>query len=154
MGTDQSPDVKIRPMTRGDIRAVMSLDREIAKARGAASSLSYRDLVAADPGGPLDLSFVAELDGKVIGFTMNRLSYMMIPLTEVCLIQGILVHPDHQARGIGSRLMDGLVEYCRMEHISTIRALVEQGNDELRRFIEHHGFRRSTITNWDKTFES
>jgi len=154
MGTEQLPDVKIRPMTRDDIRAVMSLDREIGRARGTASSLSYRDLVVTDPGGPLDLSFVAELDGKVIGFIMNRLAYLMIPLAEVCIIQGILVHPDHQARGIGSRLMDGLLEHCRNEHISTIRALVEQGNDELRRFIEHHGFRRSTITNWDKTFES
>jgi len=72
----------------------------------------------------------------------------------VCILQGILVDPDYQSRGIGVRLLGKLVGYCQDEGINTIRALVQEGNDELRHFVERLGFHRSTIVNYDKTFGS
>jgi len=144
-------DVKIRRMTRSDIQAVLILDRKMSEGRGV---LSYKDMAAVDPGGPLDLSFVAEVEGKVIGFIMTRLAYLMIPFIEVCIMQGIVVDPDYRGRGIGGKLLDELLDYCQAEEINTIRAIVPQGNEKLRLFIEAHGFRRSKIINYDKTFES
>src|SRR4030042_29780 len=102
-------DVNIRPMTRSDIHAVLILDRKMSEGRGV---LSYKDMAAIDPGGPLDLSFVAEVEGKVIGFIIARLAYVMIPLIEVCIIQGILVDSDYRGRGIGGKLLDELLDYC------------------------------------------
>jgi len=151
MSNGEQSAVSIRPMTRSDIHAILALDAKISKGRG---SLSYKDMAAADLGGPLDVSFVAEVGGNIIGFVMSRLAYVMIPFTKVCILQSILVDPDYQSRGIGVRLLGKLVSYCQDEGISTIRALVEEGNDELRRFVERLGFRRSTIVNYDKTFES
>jgi ribosomal protein S18 acetylase RimI-like enzyme len=151
MSTVKKDDVNIRPMTRSDIHAVLILDRKMSEGRGV---LSYEDMAATDLGGPLDLSFVAEVEGKVIGFIMARLAYLMIPFTEVCILQGILVDSDYQGRGIGGKLLDGLLDHCHAEGINTIRAIVPQGNKELRLFIEAHGFRRSMIINYDKTFES
>jgi N-acetylglutamate synthase-like GNAT family acetyltransferase len=106
-----------------------------------------------EPGGPLDVSFVAEVGGNIIGFIMSRLAYVMIPLTEVCLLQGILVDPDYQHHGIGIRLLGKLVAHCQEEGINTIRALIEEHNDDLRHFVAQLGFRRSAIVNYDKTFE-
>jgi GNAT superfamily N-acetyltransferase len=151
MKTTKEDIVKIRPMTRSDIHAVLILDRKIGKGRGL---LSYKDMAATDPGGPLDLSFIAEVEGEVIGFIMTRLAYMMIPFTEVCLIQGMLIDSEYQGKGIGGKLLDGLLDHCQAEGINTVRALIPQENKELRHFIEAHGFHRSTITNYDKTFES
>ena len=151
MSNVEQSAVSIRPMTHSDIHAVLALDRKISKGRGL---LGYKDMAATDPGGPLDVSFVAEVGGNIIGFVMSRLAYVMIPFTEVCILQGILVDPDYQSRGIGVRLLGKLVGYCQDEGINTIRALVEEGNDELRRFVERLGFRRSTIVNYDKAFES
>jgi ribosomal protein S18 acetylase RimI-like enzyme len=143
--------VIIRPMTRSDTRAVLALDRRSKEGR---SFLSHKDIAMMDPGGPLDLSFVAEIDGAIVGFIITRLNYLMIPFTEVCIIQGVLVDPDHQDQGIGSKLFREVLDYCYAEGIHTVRALVQDRNDELRRLVERLGFQRSTIINYDKTFES
>ena len=151
MNTGEKEKVLIRPMTRDDIHAVLALDRKIGEGR---SSLSYTDMDSLNPGGPADLSFVAEIEGKVVGFVMTRLTYLMIPFTEVCIIQGMLIDPAYQGRGTGSRLMERLFENCRSRKINTIRALVPEFNKELREFVEFHKFYRSNIVNYDKTFES
>lgn len=151
MSTGEKGAVNIRPMTRDDIHAVLALDRKIGEGR---SSLNYADMDATNPGGPADLSFIAEIDGRVAGFIISRLAYLMIPFTEVCLIQGMVIDPAHQGRGTGSKLMEKLFEHCRTKGINTIRALLPERNEVLRQFVEYHGFRRSNIVNYDKTFES
>ena len=142
--------VTIRPMTRGDIRAVLALDRKCSQERGV---LSYSDMVVTDPGGPLDVSFVAETGDSMVGFIIARLAYVMIPFTKVCMLHSSLVDPEYQKRGIGVRLLGKLVDYCQDEGIDTIRALVEEKREELIRFVERQGFRRSPIVNFDKTIE-
>jgi len=151
MGNLEQGTVSIRPMTRNDIHAVLALDRKVGQVRGL---LGHKGMATTDPGGLLDVSFVAEVGGNVIGFIISRLIYVMIPFTEVCILQSILVDPDYQRRSIGVRLLGKLVGYCQDKGINTIRALVEEGNDELQRFVERLGFRRSTVVNYDKTFES
>ena len=150
MSVEKEGMVDIRRMTRGDIDAVVALDREVG---GGQSRISYRDMVATDPGGLLDLSFVAEIDGRVIGFILARLAYLYIPFAEVCVIHGIVVGPDYQRRQIGSRLMNELMRYCHAEEINTIRAIIDERDTEIRHFVERLGFRRSKIINYDKTFE-
>jgi ribosomal protein S18 acetylase RimI-like enzyme len=142
--------VNIRPMTKDDIHAVLALDW---KAGRTGSLLSYKDMVALNLGESLNVSFVAEVGGKIVGFVITRLAYLMIPFTEVCIVQGMLVDPDYQGRGIGTKLFEKLFEHCHSQGIDTIRALVEEHNKELQQFVQQLGFRRSTIVNYDKTFE-
>jgi GNAT superfamily N-acetyltransferase len=99
------------------------------------------------------MSFVAETGGVIIGFAIAHLAYVMIPFTGVCILNSILVDPDYQNRGIGVRLLGRIVARCQEEGIGTIRTLIEEQNDELIRFVEPLGFRRSTVLNFDKTFE-
>lgn len=142
--------VSIRPMKRSDIRAVLALDKKI---RNGQDLLSDKDLGNTDLGRSIDVSFVAEVGGNTVGFVMARVAHVMIPFTEVCMLQSILVDPDYQNRGIGIRLLGNLVGYCQNKGINTIRTPVEEHNNDLRRFFERLGFRRSTIVNYDKTFE-
>ena len=142
--------VNIRPMTRSDIRSILALDRKCSQEHGV---LSYSDMVTTDPGGPLDMSFVAEVGGNIVGFVIARLVYVMIPFTKVCMLHSSLVDPDYQNRGIGIRLLGKLVVYCRDEEINTIRALVEENNDDLISFVERQGFRCSKIINYDKPID-
>lgn len=151
MRGEEKGAVIIRPMMRSDIHAVLALDRKLG---GGRSRLSHKDMAATEPGGPLDVSFVAEMGGAVVGFIISRVAYLMIPLTEVCLIQGMLVDPDHQEHGIGSKLLERLLDFCHEEGIHTVRGLVEERNDELKRMLARFGFQRSYITNYDKNFES
>ena len=79
--------VSIRRMTRSDIHEVLVLDRVIRGSRG--DVIRFGDLTSADPGTPPDLSFVAEVDGQIVGFAINRSTYLMVPLTEVCIIHAL-----------------------------------------------------------------
>lgn len=152
MSKAKGTKVSIRRMTRSDIHEVLALDRVI---RGSKRDvIKFEDLASANPGTPPDISFVAEVDGKIVGFSINRSTYLMVPLTEVCIIHAILVDPDYRKLGIGSKLIGALLDHCRAEGIGTVRTLVPKANKELRALVERHGFERSHITNFDKTFES
>ena len=143
--------LNLRRMTRSDIDGVLGIDRKIGGGRGL---ITYRDMVAVDPGGALDLSFVAEVGGKVAGFILARLTYVGVPFVEIAVIQAIVVDPDYQRRGIASRLVNSLLGYCHAEGINTIRAVAEERNADLKRFFQRLGFRRSELINYVKTFES
>lgn len=144
--------VKIRRMVHSDIHEVLVLDRIIRGSRR--DIIKYEDIASVNPGTPPDLSFVAEVDGRMVGFSINRSMYLMVPLTEVCIIHAIFVHPDYQKRGIGSKLIQALLKHCQTEGIGTVRALIPRGNKKLKILFERQGFQRSRIANFDKTFES
>jgi GNAT superfamily N-acetyltransferase len=138
-------------MAHSDIDNVVALDRKIGKGK---SSITYRDMVATGAEFKrLDLSFVAETEGQVIGFVLARLAYVGIPFTEVCIIHGILVDPNYQRTGIGNRLINSLMAHCYIEGINLLRALVPQYDDELHRFVQQLGFHPSHIINYDKTLD-
>ncbi len=151
MSNAKKPDVTIRRMSREDIDRVISLDRKFGSGK---SSITYRDMAATDPAGPLDLSFVAELNSNIVGFIIARLAYVYIPFTEICLIHGIVVDPEYQRHRIGSKLVNELLSQCQLEDVYTVRSLVNENDSVLKRFIEGLGFKRSKIINYDKTFEN
>jgi len=151
MSNAKEAKVNIRRMERSDMHEVLALDRII---RGPGRDvISYDDIAAVDPGTSPDVSFVAEVDGKIIGFSINRSTYLMVPLTEVCIIHAIFIHPDYQGRGIGRKLIQAVLYHCQTEDIGTVRALIPEGNKELQSLFERQGFQRSPIVNFDKTFE-
>ena len=152
MTKDKEGKVRIRRMTRNDIPEVLGLDRVI---RGSKRDvIKFEDLTSANPGTPPDISFVAEVGRQIVGFSINRSTYLMVPLTEVCIIHAILVHPDYRGLGIGGKLVEALLKHCQTEGIGTVRALIPTGNKELQDIFRRYGFRRSRVTNFDKTFES
>jgi len=152
MSNAEQCGVMIRRMTSSDIHEVLALDRVVRGWRE--SVISFGDITAATPGTSPDLSFVAEAGGRIVGFSINRLTSLMVPLTEVCIIHAILVHPDYQGRGIGSDLVRALLDHCEREHIGTVRALIPEDNAELQTLFERHGFRRSRTINFDKSCQS
>jgi GNAT superfamily N-acetyltransferase len=151
VSTNDKSIINIRRMNQNDVDAVLALDRKISVER---SLLTEQDIVASQIGGSLDLNFVAQTDNNIVGFIMSRLAYLMIPFTEVCIIQGIVTDPAYQGSGIGSRLVSSLLDYCHTEGINTIRALVPERDKKLQQFIEGQGFLRSNIINYDKKFDS
>ena len=68
------------------------------------------DLVEAlrtSPAGVDDLSFVAELDGELVGYVLFTRSLLDAPrrLVDVLVLSPLGVVPEHQGRGIGSALV-------------------------------------------------
>lgn len=141
--------VKVRPVTRLDIDSILSLHKKIGI---QSSKISY--MISQDFGGPFDYSLVAVLDKKVIGFVIARLMYAYIPFVEICLMNGIIVDPQYRRLKVGHKLIKELLENCRSDKIETVRALVANDNNELRKFVEGLGFKPSIIGNWDRSTTS
>ena len=151
MGVVERSGVNVRRVKRSDIDAILALDGKVS---GGQSRLTYKDMVAADPGGALDMSFVADIEDKVIGFILAKLAYQGMPFSEICLILAIDIDDAYKQLGIGRSLVYAVLEHCHAEGVNTVRAIFSEHDAKLRRFVENMGFHRSVIVNYDKTFES
>ena len=150
MTTTGTGTENIRRLNRDDLSAVLALDRRISKKR---HMISYKDMMATDPTGALDISYICETHGRVIGCIIARLEYMGVPLSEVCFIHGILVEPDYQNRGIGTRLINVLLDHCNTERISPVRALLNKRDAKVKRFFERLDFKKSNLVNYDRKLQ-
>jgi ribosomal protein S18 acetylase RimI-like enzyme len=133
--------VKIRRMVSSDITPTLGIWW---------ANIPNKEVVASQLRGPLDLSFIAEYEGLLVGFILAKLVYAGMPMTGVGVIFLIAVNPDYQERGIGSMLIDTLKNHCKSEGIETIRALVPQNDARILKYFEKAGFRTSSIINFDK----
>jgi N-acetylglutamate synthase-like GNAT family acetyltransferase len=140
--------VKVRHVMHYDIDSILSLHKRIGVKQ---SNIAY--MISSGFGGPMDFSFIAEVDRKVVGVVIAHLMYVYIPITELCLINGIMVDPQYKRHHLGSKLVDELIKFCRTQNVTTIRALAEDTNKELNEFVQYHGFHPSKIVSWDKILE-
>ena len=150
MADVEKDKVNIRPMERRDIFTALALFKKISEGR---SPLTYRDLINSDLGGALDLSSVAELDEKIVGFILARLAYVGVPVTEVGIIQSLVVDPNYRRQHIGARLIDAISHRCYDEGVNELRAFIHERDWELETFFENLGFHCSKLVTYTKTFE-
>ena len=133
--------VKVRSLARSDIGPLMAIWW---------NDIPEKDMVASQQGGPLDLSLIAEIDGRLVGFVLARLEYQGFPISGVAVIHTIAVEPKHQRKGIGKLLINELQNLCHEEGIQNMRILIPQDDDNLKDHFGHLGFCPSTIINFDK----
>jgi ribosomal protein S18 acetylase RimI-like enzyme len=154
--------LKIRPMERSDIDALIALYNKIREEKIPGvkrSRLSYRGVMTFDevastnPGGPLDLSCVAEIDGKVVGFIWGRLAFAGIPVDEVGIISMLIVDPDYQKQGIAAKLVDALAQRCQTRGVKKVRAIIDERHWELQNYFQKLGFRRSELVIYTRAVE-
>jgi len=156
-------EVNIRPMERRDIDAVLAIynktrEEKIPGIKRSRLSyrgiLTYEEVASTNPGGPLDLSFVAEANGQVISFIWGRLAYVGIPVNEVGIIHMLVVDADYQRQGIAGRLVNALSERCHARGVNTVRAVIDERHWELQNYFQSLGFRRSELVIYTRTFKS
>ena len=150
MGAVEKRDIKIRSMEQRDIFPTLSMLKKIPGGRGA---ITHRDLVSWSLGKQRDASFVAEIDGQIVGILLGRLTFLGIPVAEVCYIQVIVVDPDYQRKSIGTDLINAVVARCYEEGVGTIRAFLPEENWELKLFLESQDFKPSGIIEYAKAIE-
>ena len=138
-------NVIIRPLKKTDVNAALILTGRL---------ITPEEMATLNPGDPEALCFVAEAEGKVVGFNLARELYVGIPMSKICVIQGIIVDDDYRRLGIGEKLIEAVCEYCTSCGVEAIRTLVDENDTRLRRFVEHIGFRRSSVANYDKTIST
>lgn len=135
-------DIVLRRMQEEDIPAILEIDRKVVGQDRTSTwpqqaSSHFRTYYP-------PLSYVAEVDGAVVGFILGdiRGAEYALPLSGWIDIAG--VDPAHQGRGIGHRLIDAFLQGCRSRGIKA-RAIVREGDAQLQGFLNEMGFHRGEL---------
>jgi len=111
-----------------------------------------------------DIRFVAETEGRLIGFivgclvvedhnrsvlNLRHLGDKPRPSREVGWIDMIGVLPGSQHAGIGHMLVDAFCAECRFEKVE-VRAVASEQDAKLRRFLEASGFEARDFVIYEK----
>ncbi|NQT71182.1 MAG: GNAT family N-acetyltransferase [Chloroflexi bacterium] len=140
-------EVQIRPMIQDDIDGIFEIDRKIGATERA---FTYVDLINGYIGGDIGTSFVAEVNGRVVGFALAAITYVADQITEACTIQVVGVDPDYRRQGIARKLIGALTENCQSRGLKLIRVMVDQHDSELQGLFESVDFRRGQLIDYSR----
>jgi ribosomal protein S18 acetylase RimI-like enzyme len=132
--------LEIRPLREDDYESIVLIDtRAAGRARHDYIGRKFENAIQS--AGQLGTSYVATMDGEVVGFIMGEvyLGEFGIP-ADTATIDTIGVHPDREGAGIARMLLAEFVNHCRVAGVKRIHTLVEWTEEPLLRFFDHMGF--------------
>jgi ribosomal protein S18 acetylase RimI-like enzyme len=78
--------------------------------------------------------FVAEVGGVAAGYVA------LAQETETVCVEQLFVSPDHEAQGVGTRLLEYAEGFAISQGAETLQVVVEPGNDRAAAFYRGRGF--------------
>lgn len=97
-----------------------------------------------------DVCFVAELDGRVIGFMISYILTLGFGIEKSAWIATLGVDPDFMGRGLGARLARETFTHYKKIGISRVYTSVRWDSTDLLSFFKTLGFDRSNFINLKK----
>jgi ribosomal protein S18 acetylase RimI-like enzyme len=133
-------ELNIRPLTIGDLDAIVEIDRKVlGKVR---QDFWRKKIELPNPRYPFP-GLVAELNGKVIGFIVGEVSGWEFGIPEtVGWISTIGVDPDYQHKGVARKLSHEFIKNVKAIGVSVVYTLVNWNDWDLLKFFHAMGFTR------------
>jgi ribosomal protein S18 acetylase RimI-like enzyme len=100
-----------------------------------------------------DACFVAELDGKVIGFMISYILTLGFGIEKSAWIATLGINPENMGQGIGGKLAEEVFKYYRAAGIHNVYTSVRWDSTDLLSFFKTLGFDRSNFINLRKVLE-
>ena len=100
-----------------------------------------------------DACFVAELDGKVIGFMISYILTLGFGIEKSAWIATLGINPNYMGQGIGAGLAKKVFEFYRQEGVDNVYTSVRWDSTDLLSFFKTLGFDRSNFINLRKVLE-
>ncbi len=100
-----------------------------------------------------DVSFVAEIDGKVVGYMISYIIYGGFGLEKSAWIATLGVDIDYMGMGIGKRLAEAIFRAYQERGIMHIFTTVRWDSVDLLSFFKTMGFDRSAFINLKKELD-
>ncbi len=97
-----------------------------------------------------DICFVAELDGRVIGFMISYVLTFGFGIEKSAWIATLGVDPEYMGRGLGDQLAREIFKLYRQMGISRVYTSVRWDSTDLLSFFKTLGFDRSKFINLKK----
>lgn len=137
----ETMQVKIRDAEAKDIEAIRGLVDYLMKVeeakdiRGNAEKI-MRDRILPSLKSDISKTFVAEIDGRVVGFLLVEAKRNL-----VLSLAYIAIYPENHNQGIGGKLLEKTEEYAKDKDIHILDVLVHKDNKKSRKFHESKGFK-------------
>lgn len=140
-------DVRVRPGGSPSVRPARPDDAEDVAAVDRLTWTSVtspaprpEDWTVDDPAAVVRDLLVAELDGRVVGYVRVVPGFALPSHAHVRCVEGLAVHPDAQAGGVGTALVQAAVEQAIAEGARKLTLRVLARNVTARRLYARCGF--------------
>ena len=110
----------------------------------------FKKLIEAHAVSTKDACFVAELEGKVVGFMISYILTLGFGIEQSAWIATLGVNPKHMGQGIGEGLAKKVFDYYKAEGIQNVYTSVRWDSTDLLSFFKTLGFDRSNFVNLRK----
>jgi ribosomal protein S18 acetylase RimI-like enzyme len=97
--------------------------------------------------------FVAEMNGRVIGFMLSTILTAGFGMAKSAWIATLGVSPDHMGKGIGAGLAEEVFAYYRTHGIENVYTSVRWDSTDMLSFFKTLGFDRSNFINLRKVLK-
>ena len=141
----------IRGIRPNDAEQIGAIQASITK---SGPQIDFDYIIQAKLQGSEDVSFVAEIEGKVVGYMISYLIYGGFGLEKTAWIATLGVHPKYMGQGIGERLAQEILEVYKRKGIKHILTSVRWDSVDLLSFFKTLGFNRSDFINLIKDLEA
>jgi GNAT superfamily N-acetyltransferase len=133
----RDPPAQVRPVTVGDLPAVMAIDE---LGTGIAKPDYWRDFFDRYQSRRRQRFFlVAERHGRVLGFISGEIRAWEFGSPPCGWIVAIDVHPDRRLAGIGSLLFDAICDCFRQAGVDKVRTMLARDAHVIMSFFRGQG---------------
>ena len=115
--------------------------------------IDFRQVIEEQVQSDKDASFVAEIDGRVVGFMISRIVYGGFGLEKGAWIVTLGVEPQFMGRDIGKKLAEEIFTVYRDRGIKHVFTSVRWDSVDLLSFFKTLDFNRSEFINLRKELD-
>ena len=144
-------NLQIRKIKAEDASDIGSIQSAITK---SPTNIDFRQIIEDQVRKGEDASFVAQIDGKVVGYMISYIVFGGFGLEKGAWIATLGVDPKFMGRGIGKKLAEEILAVYREKGINDIYTSVRWDSVDLLSFFKTLGFDRSNFINLRKELES
>ena len=143
-------DIIIRELVIGDIEAISEIYSGIIQ---DPVKPDFKELIQRHAERKEDLCFVAEVDGKVVGFMVSYILTLGFGIEKSAWIATLGVNPKYMGQGIGAQLSREVFKFYKAEGIHNVYTSVRWDSTDLLSFFKTLGFDRSNFINLRKVLD-
>lgn len=140
----------IRRIALEDADELSQIQASITK---SSPTIDFRQIIKHQVRKDEDASFVAEIDGKVVGYMISYIVYGGFGLEKSAWIATLGVDPKLMGGGIGKRLAEEILAVYREKGVAHIFTSVRWDSVDILSFFKELGFDRSNFINLRKELD-
>jgi predicted N-acetyltransferase YhbS len=144
------PEIVVRRLKKADADEIRRIDAAITK---SPSNLDLERMIKEELKKADDASFVAEIEGKVVGYMITYITSGNFGTDQCAWIARFGVVPKRMGQRIGKSMAKEVFRFYKAKGIRTVYTSVKWNSTDLLSFFKTLGFDRSDFVNLQKNLE-